>query len=207
MIDLNAYYREHLDQSDRGTHYAESAGDIAPGAKLAILQRTKDSHRGIEQCRELQTLCAEAVNQDYLDRICTLDQLERLDLGWPVTAPDLSGLRRLTRLRYLRIDSPRAVTDFSPLLELPALTALFIENAKHLHALDWLAPLGQQLKVLGVEGSTWTAQKLESLRPLADCPDLKYLGCARFAPKEEFEALKALRPDISCQWFVQYEIG
>ena len=97
----------------------ESSADIPPGAERAWLKRTKASHRGISGHRSLRHLIATAVDQDFLDEIGTLDGLERLELEWPVTASDLSPLRRLTVLRHLSIDSPRNVTDFTPLLELP----------------------------------------------------------------------------------------
>ena len=47
----------------------------------------------------------------------------------------------------------------------------------------------------------------KDLTPLANCPNLRYLQCARFAPKKRFEELKALRPDIECLWFNHYEIA
>ena len=121
------------------------------------------------------------------------------------------------------------MTDFAPLAELPALTHLFVENAKHMGGLEWLAPLKGQLASLGIEGSMWTMQKVPSiaplagfafealcmtsvqladkdLTPLAACPSLRHFSCARFAPKASFDALKALRPDIDCLWFEKYEI-
>lgn len=209
--------------------HVERPADIAPGATLASLTRDKTSHRGIGAQRQLTTLFAAAVDQAYLDEICELEALDYLWLGWPVTAHDLSGLAKLERLSFLHLDSPRNVTDFAPLTRMPALTHLFVENAKHMDGLDWLAPLSGQLAVLGVEGSLWTMQKLASLAPLAGfgfealcltsvrladkdltplaaCPDLRHLICARFAPKARFEELKALRPDIACSWFDRYDV-
>ena len=164
------------------------------------------------------------MDQDYLDEIAELDGLERLELEWPVTASDLSPLRRLTRLRFLSIDSPRNVTDFTPLLELASLRSLLVENAKHLSDADWLAD-AHHLEVIGLEGSMWTRQQVESLRPfgglrslrgllltsvrlrdkdltpIADCPRLELLSCARFAPRARFEELHRRRPVLQCDWF------
>ena len=227
--ERNARYRGLIDWKVVRDCWAQRAADIPQDATMAGLGREKTSYRGISGRRGLTTLLTAAVNQDFLDEICALDALEYLWLGWPVTAHDLAGLSRLKRLRLLKIDSPRNVTDFGPVAALPALTHLFIENAKHMQGLDWLAPLGPRLSVLGIEGSMWTMQKLPSLAPLAGfgmealfltsvqlkdkdltplarCPNLEYLSCARFAPKRSFEALKALRPDIECIWFDRYEI-
>ena len=227
--ERNAHYRGLIDWKIIRDSWAPRASDIPLDAVMAGLGRDKSSYRGIAERRGLKTLLTAAVNQDFLDEICELEALEYLWLGWPVTAHDLAGLARLKRLRLLKIDSPRNVTDFGPVAALPALERLFIENAKHMQGLDWLAPLGPRLRTLGIEGSMWTMQKLpglaplagfamealfltsvqlkdKDLTPLARCPNLEYLSCARFAPKQRFEALKALRPDIECTWFDRYEI-
>lgn len=227
--DPSYRYRVTLDHKWLGQNFTSNAADIPMDAEYAVVGRDKNSHRGIGQRRGLRLLVAGAANQDFLDEICELSELRHLDLGWPFTANDLSGLRRLKKLEVLKINSPRNVTDFTPILDLPALRYLFIENAKHLTSLDWLVPLKGQLVSLGIEGSIWTMQPVPSLAPLAgfgfealfltsvrlkdkdltplaECPNLKLLTCARFAPKTSFEALRALRPDIKCSWFDRYEV-
>lgn len=146
-------------------------------------------------------------------------------LAWPVTAPDLAELPRLKKLRWLRIDSPRNVTDFTPILRLPALRVLEIENAKHLHDLGWIRPLRDRLEELGIDGSINTAQKVASLEPLdgfafrrltltnvrladkdlgplINCRNLVELVCAQtIATQDEFMRLADARPDMACTWF------
>lgn len=201
-----------------------SAAHVPPDARLAVLTREKASHRGIGGRKALKDLIAGAVDQDFLDEICTLDGLERLELAYPVTARSLEGLRALKRLRHLKIDSPRNVTDFRPLLALPSLTTLIVENAKHLGDIGWLAD-AHHLEVIGIEGSMTRNQTLASLAPLAgltglraflatgvrlvekdlfplaECPRLEYLGCGRFAPRREFMMLHQLKPRLVCSWF------
>jgi hypothetical protein len=229
MKDPNAHYRMLPDWAKVRAHWVERAADLPPKARFAGLGREKASHRGIGAHKSLTTLFASSVDQSYLDEIGELEALEYLWLGWPTTAKDLTPLTRLKRLRFLKLDSPRNVTDFTPLTALPSLTHLFIENAKHLSGLDWLEPLKGQLASLGIEGSLWTMQKVPSLaplagftfealcmtsaqladkdlRPLASCPNLRFLGCARFAPKARFEELHALRPDIDCFWFDNFDV-
>lgn len=229
MEDANARYRMLPDWAEVRAHWAERAADIPPGATFAGLGRDKASHRGIGAHKSLTTLFASSVDQAYLDEIGELESLEYLWLGWPVTARDLTPLTRLQRLRFLKLDSPRNVTDFAPLTRLPALTHLFTENAKHMDGLEWLEPLAARLTSLGIEGSMWTMQKVpalaplagfafealfmtsvrlveKDLTPLASCANLRHLGCARFAPRERFDELEALRPDIACSWFDNYDI-
>jgi hypothetical protein len=213
-----------IDRRAWAADLCQSAGAVPADAEHAWIRRVKTSHRGIGERRSLKRLAAFAVDQSFLDEICTLDQLELLYLNWPVTASHLGGLRNLSQLRHLSIDSPRNVMDFTPLVEIPSLRRLFVENAKHLHDVEWLSG-AHHLQSIGVEGSIWTKQHIDSLRPLAglrsveglfltsvrlrdkdltplaDCPKLKVLQCARFAPRTEFERLHRLRPDIQCYWF------
>lgn len=223
---LNRRFRGHDSRNweEWQTLATTDAKQVPPDAERAWVSRVKASHRGISKRITLKHLVAGSVNQDYLDEICLIDGLERLELEHPVTATGLDGLRSLRKLRHLSIDSPRHVADFMPLLDLPSLKTLLITNAKHLATIDWLSG-AHHLEVVGIEGSTWTIQKIPSLLPLAglrglraffavstrlgdkslaslaDCPNLEFLGCANFAPREEFERLRNRKPDLVCTWF------
>jgi hypothetical protein len=223
---LNHRFRglDARDWNEWGAIAREDAGGVPHDATRACVRRVKTSHRGIGERKALRDLIAGAADQDYLDEICTLEGLERLELAWPLTASRLDGLRALKNLRHLKIESPRNVTDFTPLLGLPSLRTLIIENAKHMADIEWLAD-AHHLEVIGIEGSMWTMQKVPTLRPLAglagmraffatavrlgeknlfplaECPALEYLSCARFAPRKEFEMLQNLKPDLVCCWF------
>lgn len=232
MVDLSesnrrdAWFRgEHTrDWSEWDAIATEDVNAVPFDAARARLTRVKASHRGIGRRQLLKHLFADSVNQAYLDEICTITRLERLEMPYPVTAQRLDGLRALTRLRHLSIDSPRNVTDFTPLLELPSLRTLLIANAKHMADIEWLAD-AHHLEVIGIEGTTWNMQKVPSLAPLAGlrglraffagsirlgdtdlsplarCRRLEHLSCHRLAPREEFERLHRLKPDLFCAWF------
>lgn len=212
----------HTHRPDCGSY--ERGEDVPLNVSCARLSRIKTSHRGIEDRQGLREFEAQAVNQDFLERLSCLKSLEYLALEYPVTAIDLAPLSELVGLKILKIDSPRNIADFTPILALPKLERLFIENAKHLSNLDWLRPLASRLKVLGIEGSMWTAQKIptlaplegfalealfltntkledQSLAPLRTMASLRYLGTALNAPRAEFEALKAAQPQLQCDWF------
>lgn len=212
-----------------GPGLIEKAADIADGAEILRFNRVKASHKGIGQHATLRQLSAGSVNQDFLDEICQLTRLKVAFLGYPFTATDISGLSALQNLHTIKIDSPRNITDFSVLMELPRLHTLFIENAKHLKDIEFLRG-AHHLKVIGIEGSMWTHQKVESLAPLAGleklealflttarlkdkdltplaaCPNLRVVQCARFAPKAAFDALRAAAPALSCRWCDKYEV-
>ena len=223
-MDLNAHYRAWLHVRRPDCALCSDPSEIAEGADCAMIRRDKASFRGLGTRASLRELQAANADQAMLEEIAGLEGLEYLDLAWPMVATDLAPLRKLTKLRDLRIDSPRNIADFTPVLDLPALERLFIENAKHLAGLDWLRPLKDRLVALGIEGSLYTAQRIPSLAPLegfglealfltntrlddqdlapiATMPNLRYLGTALNAPKARFLALKAARPGLECSWF------
>lgn len=224
MIDLNEFYRHWMHTRRPDVPALTSAAEMPMDVQFAHLGRDKASHRGIGLRTGLRELAAGAPNQDYLEEIGSLEKLEYLDLGWPVTATDLAPLGKLTKLRTLRIDSPRAITDFTAITALPRLERLFISNAKHLRTLDFLRPLKDQLIALGVEGSMYSVQTIPSLAPIegfalealfltntkledqdlspiATMPDIQFLGTGINAPRAQFFALRDAKPDLSCQWF------
>lgn len=225
---LNSRYRGHDTRAWdewRERHYYQNAADIPRDASKALIHRGKGNVAGLGEKQAITHLIAGNVDQPMLDDIANLERLERLELEWPTLAEDLTPLTRLHRLSFLSIINPRRVTDFSHLGKVPSLRTLIIENAKHLSSIDWLAG-SHHLKVIGIEGAMDTKQTIAtlapltghrgleaflgtslrlldpSLMPLATCPNLKFIGIARVAKKQEFDRLRAARPDIACDWFV-----
>ncbi len=223
--ELNARFREHRDWAEWSREFRrDSADQIPAGAEQAAIRRDKLNYRGLGQHASLTELVARNVDQPFLDEIGELAGLERLDLEWPFVASDLAPVFKLKRLNHLAIDSPRKISDFRPLLELPALTTLIITNAKLMNDIEWLRD-AHHLQVIGIEGGMWSPQKIPSLKPvaglpslraflgtsirledkdlmpLAECPNLEFIGMAAAAPRAEFERLHAARPDIVCTWF------
>lgn len=141
-----------------------------------------------------------------------------------MVAKDLTPLLKLKNLAYLSIDSPRNIADFRALLELPMLRTLIITNPKKMVDLTWLVE-AHHLEVIGIEGGMWSPYKIPTLRPLAglralraflgvstkladqrlvplaDCPNLEFLGIACVAPRAEFDLLNKAKPNLVCNWF------
>ncbi len=207
---------------------AHSLEDINANQKLVSFYREKASHIGISQFSKIEKLIAQQVNQDFLNEISNLHELAYLNIE-VLTADDLSPLCKLPKLKILRLYGIRKAKDFVPLLNIDNLESLLIENAKNLYSLK-IFTNAHNLKALGIEGSMWTKQKIESLEPLAGLkslealfmssvqlkdkklnylakiPNLKFLNCARFSSKREFDELKELMPKLQCSWFDRYEI-
>ena len=161
-----------------------------------------------------------------MEEIGELTNLEKLELRWPMRGTEnLEPLRKLKKLTYLSIDTPGAkVTDFTPICDLPHLEVLTIENAKHIFELDWMAPMKDRLRVLGLEGAIDTNQRIASLDPLAgftfealqcisvtlkskdltplhSCPNLRFPDGAVISDWKGYKALEAAKPDLFCGWF------
>ena len=212
-------------ESGAATHVDE----VPAGCDRAVLYREKNSHKGIAARAGLRKLIASKVNQAFFDEICELKALQYLELN-DLTIEVLEPIAGLHDLRTLKLSDVRKVECFDSVLKLPKLERLFIENAKHLTHLEFLAD-AHHLRSIGIEGSMWTMQKVATLEPLsglsnlealfmvsarlidkdlsylATCPKLRILQCARFAPKTRFEDLRRLMPDLECQWCECYEIS
>lgn len=206
----------------------ESVDNISENQEYVHFYRTKKSHKGISEFKNIKYLIAKQVDSDFLNEICKLKNIEYLNLE-VVTANSLNLLSQLEKLNTLKIYGIRKADDFKSLIGLPSIRHLFIENAKHLHSLEAFSN-AHNLVALGVEGGMYTNQKIDSLKPLeglknlealfmssvqledkylgylTSIPKLKFLDCARFAPKKRFEELKKLLPKLNCNWCDQYEI-
>ncbi len=221
---LNEHYRAHLHMRHPETPFYQSGLDVPRDAVRARIRRERGSHTGIGEKTALRELEANNANQAMLEEIARLTSLEYLDLGGPVTATDLAPLRALCNLRHLKIDSLRNIADFTPILDLVQLDALFLSSVKHLTDLDWLRPMKDRLIALGIEGGMWNKQTIESLAPLegfgleglfltstvlldqdlspiATMPKIRYLGTGINAPREQFFALRDSKPELECSWF------
>lgn len=203
--------------------------DVSDFSERAVFYRERDSHKGIRKFAGLRKFQARMVNQDFLEEICELEELIFLSLEG-VTATDFRPLSKLTNLRVLKISNANKVTDFNTLSTITSLRGLYLENVKNLNSVNFLSQSDHLLRI-GVEGSMWKRQKVETLAPfkslkslqelfltnvilldkdltyLAECPKLEVLECARFAAKRNFERLRELMPKLSCQWCDQYEIN
>jgi hypothetical protein len=221
----------HRDRIDAGVGFdwellppfVERPDEIAPGSTDVRLQRVRASHRGIAALGSIVRLWAYAVDHSFLDEICRMLSLELLYLEH-VTATDLSGLGRLSRLTRLIVVDATKVEDLDWVPSLDSLEALALENFKRVHDLSPLARL-TRLRALGIEGSLWTPMRVATLRPLSDLPSLealfltnlrvadrsleplhglrrlRVLQCAKFFPRVEFQRLENALPDLRCQWF------
>lgn len=186
-------------------------------------RRVKNSHRGIGRFHNLELLVAFCVNQDCLDEIATLPRLHTLHID-EISATDLTPLQRCRSLRRLIIKGGTKVQTLDWVKGLPPLEAFLIEHFKLVRDLSPLTAL-RSVRAIGIEGSMWTTQKVNTFLPLTELSKLEAVFIANcraeqdslkpfhvlrqlnilqapgFYPDADFLALRSALPQLRCDWF------
>ena len=115
------------------------------------------------------------VNQDFFDAVCKMKNLERLHF-WTSTADDISAISKLKNLTRLDLERFSGLTDISPLLELPKLKLLSIENSHKIANYDIIGNI-HQLIGLKLCGDSFAPKnlRLPSLKPYRELKNLEHL--------------------------------
>ena len=185
---------------------------------------------GFESLREfesLEALWCFGIDQKKLEQISDCSSLRELYCEYNLRITDVSCLKTLPHLEVLRLDSCFKITSLEQLGEFTHLSGLGLENFKYVHDIKPLAKL-TKLRQLAVEGSIWTAMKIDSLAPLSNLEELEYLGLAglkvldkslaplgnlkklkklfvgNYFPLAEFARLAAMLPNTECAGFAPY---
>ena len=143
------------------------------------------------------------VNQPLFEVACSMQGLEGLYIKWS-GIKDLESLQNLSKLKYLHIGSSAQVESIDVFRRLSNLIVLEIENFKRIKKLEPISNL-IGLEGLGVTGSIWTTQKVESLIPLKSLMNLCYLFIDNLKTKkmtlEPILALESLVHFRSSYWW------
>ena len=148
------------------------------------------------------------VSQAMFEAICEMRGLEALWLKWS-GIKSLESILKLNKLQSLHIGSSTQLKSITPLAHLKLLKWLELENIKNIQD---LSPLGEctQLVGLGVDGSMWATQKVDSLGPLSKLTGLKYLSITNLRSAD-----RSLKPlyglhNLVClhtaNWWAQSEV-
>jgi len=113
------------------------------------------------------------VNQALFEAACQNQGIEGLYIDWS-GIKDLSSLRNLKKLKFLHIGSSASIESIDVLSQMERLIVLELENIKRIRNLSPLRSL-RGLEGLGIEGSTWTTQIVDTLEPLCDLQNLRYV--------------------------------
>ena len=113
------------------------------------------------------------VNQKMFDAACKMPNLKGMFIKWS-GIKSLDALRSAKKLRHLWLGSSSQVESIEVLGEMTSLRTLELQQLNKISDFSVLSKL-TDLKGLGLDGSMWTAQKIDTLKPLANLRKLKYL--------------------------------
>jgi hypothetical protein len=129
------------------------------------------------------------VNQAMFDATCDNPNIEGLYIKWG-GVKDLSHLKKLEKLKFFHLGSSPSVESIDVFQEEAQLIVLQLENIKKIRDLSPLGSLNQ-LEGLAIEGSMWTTQIVDSLWPLSNLQNLRYIFLANLRTLD-----KTLKPLI-----------
>jgi len=113
------------------------------------------------------------VNQKMFDAACKVPNLEGMFVKWS-GIKNIESLRIPKNLHHLHLGSSSQVESIEVLGELESLLTLDLQQLNKISDFSIISKLAS-LEGLGIDGSIWTAQKIDTLKPLAKLRNLKYL--------------------------------
>lgn len=186
-------------------------------------RREKNSHCGLREFEDLKELVIFCPNQEAIEEIGFLQKLEFLYID-ETRAKDLSALTRCRNLRHLTIKGATQATGLDWVTDLAPLDSVLFENFSKVTDISPMNSLGT-VKALGIEGSMWKRQKVDTFAPLSalsqleglfitNCKpardqltpvhaltSLRFLEAPAFYSEEEFSELQKALPNLACDWF------
>lgn len=138
------------------------------------------------------------VPQKLFDAACQMPQLQGLYVKWS-SIKTINAITAARHLRFFHLGSSSQLQSLEPLRKLKSLVWLELENIKRIADLAVIADLNS-LEGLGISGSMWTEQVVESLAPIAKLRGLRHLSLINLRAKDK--TLKTLLPLASLERFV-----
>jgi hypothetical protein len=148
------------------------------------------------------------VPQRLFDAACAIPALEGLYVKWS-GIKSIAALQNASSLKHLHIGSSAQLESIEPLSAMTDLLWLSVENLKKISCLQPLSSL-TNLQGLSIEGSMSSTQGVETLRPIGELHQLKYLSISSLRARDRTLAplypLQNLEAFHSAQWWSQSEL-
>ncbi len=113
------------------------------------------------------------VNQDMFEAACKMENLEGLFIKWS-GIKDIDSLVNLKNLKHLHIGSSGQIENIKVFRNINWLSTLNLEQLNKVSDFTDISEM-INLKGLGIDGSVWTTQKIDTLKPIGHLTALKYL--------------------------------
>jgi Leucine-rich repeat (LRR) protein len=186
--------------------------DYQPSERLSLNITQLDRVSYYRQTRIVEQWCSELpilkevkylwfvsrVNQKMFDAACRVPNVEGLFIKWS-GIKSLEALRIPKNLRHLWLGSSAGVESIDVLGELDSLFTLELQQLNRISDFSVLSKL-TGLVGLGIDGSMWTAQKIDTLEPLGNLRNLKYLTLVNTRLKD-----KSLDPILNLTELVRFD--
>jgi hypothetical protein len=113
------------------------------------------------------------IAQKTFDSLCLMENLEGLWIEWSLIK-NIDNVVKLKNLKHLYIGSSPKLESIDPLQKMNSLVTLELEQLNRISDFSILSLL-PNLEGLGINGSLWTTQIIDSLDFLKTLTNLKYL--------------------------------
>lgn len=224
MADKNAthYFWYWRPQDNWPPSPVEEPSDIRPDGRLNIA--CTQTNRNSYQQRKLVAKWCELlpriegvrhlwlnsrVPQRLFDAACNVPGLESLYIKWS-GIKNLDSVTRAKTISHLHIGSSTGLTSIEPLRGMNSLQWLGLESVTRISSLEPISELAL-LKGLTLEGSMWTTQYVETLKPIGKLRNLEYLSIANLRSRdrtlEPLFSLTKLQVFNAAQWWDTAELS
>jgi len=141
------------------------------------------------------------VSQKIFDSICEMENLEGLWIKWS-GIKSINKIKNLKHLKHLHLGSSSQIENIDVLGEMKSLITL---ETTQLNKIIDFSVIGNltQLEGLGLNGSIWTAQKLDNIEFISSLQQLRYLTLTSTQIKQKsFDPLLKLQQleRFDCSW-------
>lgn len=214
------YFWYHRPQDDHPPPSIRSPDELAHSDRVAIactqtdLSPSRQKALVKEWCNLLPTLSGvrllwlnSKAPQALFDAACRVPGLEGLYVKWSGIR-SLDALQSAADLRYFHLGSSTGLESIEPLASCSELESLGLENINKIRD---MGPIGglTRLKGLAMEGSTWTAQLVETLEPIGRLTELRYLSLANLRARDRslrpLFSLRKLQRFLAATWWDESE--
>ncbi len=195
------YYRPNENFPPKAKLLSEYIGEerlsliVTPGYETDSQLKKRERSYPIEipeKLRKVKVLWADDINQDTFDAICTIEGLKSLYVQ-SSRIKDISAISNLKNIEHLALLNLTKVDRISVLSELPGIQTLKLEHFKRISDFRLLSTL-TTLQGLQIDGSMYTAQRVDNFNFIRSLTKLKYLTLINTrATDKDLSALLALR--------------
>ena len=148
------------------------------------------------------------VPQKLFDAACNVPGLESLYVKWS-NIVKLDQLESASSLRHVHIGASTKIESIEPLRTMHALSWLGLESVTQVKSLEPISGL-HSLQGLTVDGSMWTTQTIETLDPIGNLINLRYLAITNLRSIDQtlrpLFKLRNLEVFQSATWWDQNEL-